>query len=122
MGSFLKYANPKDKNFTEVSDRKAMITGYMVLVMLAILVMFILLIWLRKKIFDDAEMVDNLAWTPSDFCLKGNCPDFSTACDYSNKSIEEEVIKHMKEKFEAEVEYVNVSYDIENIYELMAKE
>jgi len=32
-----------------------------------------------------------LAWTPSDFCLKGNCPEFTDECDYSNKGIEEEV-------------------------------
>jgi len=63
-----------------------------------------------------------MAWTPSDFALYGHSPDFSTSCDYTNKSIEAEVIEHMREKHDAEVEYVNVSYDIENIYELFAKE
>ena len=58
LGSFLKYANPRDNNFIDVKDRKAMITGYMVLVMLSIVVMFFLLIYLRKKIFESADLVD----------------------------------------------------------------
>jgi len=63
-----------------------------------------------------------MAWTPSDFALKGNCPDFSDECDYSNKAIEAEVKSYLKDTYNADVEYVNVSYDIENIYELYAKE
>ena len=89
----------------------------------AIILTFISLIYLRKKLLESADLVDQMAWTPSDFALLGHCPGFNEDCDYSVGSITEQIKKHMRVKHGImEIEYVNVAYDIENIYELFAKE
>ena len=58
FGSFLKFSNPQGKELVNVDDRKELIQGYLVVVMLSIFVMFLLLIYLRKKILDSSELVD----------------------------------------------------------------
>ena len=75
---------------------------------------------IRKKLSTDVEIVDKLAFTPSDFGVLGYCPEFSEDCDYTIEGIEAEIKEHFKEKYDIDdVEYVNVAYDIENIFDLM---
>jgi len=91
--------------------------------MFAILLTFVSLVYLRKKLLESSDLVDQMAWTPSDFALLGYCPGFSEKCDYSVKSITKEVREYMRVRFDIdEIEYVNVAYDIANIYELFAQE
>jgi len=90
---------------------------------LAIFFSFFGFVLMRVKITSSAEEVDKMAWTPSDFALVGYIPGFSRDCNYSKDSIEKEVTQYMSEKFNIiDIEYVSVAYDIENIYELLAKE
>jgi hypothetical protein len=67
----------------------------------------------------DVEIVDALAFTPSDFCLVGYCSEFSDSCNYSIKGIEDEIKTYFKDDYDIhDIEYVNVAYDIEDIFEL----
>jgi hypothetical protein len=67
----------------------------------------------------DVEIIDKLSFTPSDFGVIGYCPEFSEDCDYSIDGITEEIKSYFKENYDVDdVEYVNVAYDIENIFDL----
>ena len=70
----------------------------------------------------DVRTLDRLAYTPSDFALICSCPYFKPDCDYSPKSIEEQVKKHLKLNHGiTEIEYITATYDIANIFELYEK-
>ena len=45
--------------------------GYMIVVFLSIILMFIMLIFLRRNLIKAAMELDEGAVTPSDFCLHG---------------------------------------------------
>lgn len=53
----------------------------------------------------------------------GDCPMFSKECDYSPENIQKEVMDFMKEKHpQMKVIYVNVTYDIAEIFDLIELE
>lgn len=79
-------------------------------------------IYLRKRLLDRSFKLDRLANTPSDFTLLGYCPNFSAKCNYTKVSIEEEVKEYLKSFYGIEdIEYVNVVYDIHDVYEITEK-
>jgi len=117
FGAMLKFMDPD--NLVVFGERQDYIIGYCVGLAFGICVTFIFIQVIRKKLNNDVDVVDKLSFTPSDFCVIGFCPEFSEECDYSIAGIKEEIVKLFKEKYEIDdVEYVNVAYDIENIFEL----
>ena len=87
------------------------------------MITFISIIIIRKKLHKDVEVVDRLSYTPSDFCVVGLCPEFSDNCDYTIKGIEEEVRQVFKSEYGIDdIQYVNVAYDIEDIFDLLDQE
>lgn len=121
FGALIKYSDIG--SVVEFEERETYIVAYCGVMAFSILVTFIMINVIRKKLNHDVEVVDKLSYTPSDFCVVGNCPEFSEGCDYTIKGIEEEVRQVFKEKYEIEdIQYVNVAYDIEDIFELLDQE
>ena len=121
FGALLKYMDPD--NLVVFEERQDFIIGYCVCLAFGIVVTFTFVQVIRKKLNNDVEIVDKLAFTPSDFAVLGHCADFSDDCDYSIQGIQEEVQRFYKKKFGIdEIEYVNVAYDIENIFDLHDQE
>lgn len=58
------------------------------------------MIYIRKLLNRVVEIVDALSFTPSDFCLVGECSEFSDECNYSIKSIESEIRAGIKDRFD----------------------
>lgn len=106
-------------NLIEFKPREGYIIGYCIGLAVGIVVTLIFIQIIRKKLNNDVDIVDKLSFTPSDFGVIVHAPEFSENCDYSQQSIEEEIKSYMKENYEIDdVEYVNVAYDIANIFEL----
>jgi len=77
------------------------------------------LIWMRKKLLEEALKLDLDAFTPSDFCLMGTNIKFT---DYDPEAMKEKVKAHFEKKYNiSDVQYVNFAYDIQNFYELTEK-
>lgn len=69
-----------------------------------------------------ANQAESLATTPADFALLGHCKKFSADCDYSKQKVEAEIQSYLKDKYDLEeIEYVNVAWDIGEIYEVAAE-
>ena len=85
---------------------------------------FIALIFIRNYLAKDVETVDALYYTPSDFAVIADMPAFSVDCDYSVESIQKDIEEWLGRDHPevSGVEYVNVAYDIENIFELLNEE
>lgn len=117
FGALLKYMDTD--NLVTFDSREDYIIGYCVGLAFGICVTFIFIQIIRKKLNTDVDVIDKLSFTPSDFCVIGFCPEFSEECDYSIQGIRDEIERVFKEKYEIDgVEYVNVAYDIENVFEL----
>jgi len=117
FGALLKYMDPN--NLVVFKERQDYIIGYCVCLFFGVLITFIFIQVIRKKLNNDVEIVDKLSFTPSDFCVVGNCAEFSEDCDYSIEGITTEIKAFFNDKYGVEdVEYVNVAYDIENIFDL----
>lgn len=96
-----------------------MYTGFLAF---SILVSFISILCLRAKLRKDVVEIDAKAYTPSDFCVMGHCKTFKDDCQYTKESIEEHVRANFQKKYQIDdIEYVNVSYRIDNIYALLDK-
>lgn len=103
--------------------RQQFIIYYCVGMAVGIVVLMIFVQIIRRRLNNDVEVVDKLSFTPSDFGIIGLCPEFSDDCDYSIQGITDEVKAYFKEKYGIDdLEYVNVSYDIENIFDLLDQE
>ena len=117
FGALLKYMDPE--NLVVFEEREDYIIGYCVVLFVGVLITFIFIQVIRRKLNNDVEVVDKLSFTPSDFCVIGFCSEFSEDYDYSIEGITNEVREHFQSKFGLDdIEYVNVAYDIENIFEL----
>ena len=81
FGAFLKYMEPD--NLVEFKPREGYIIGYCIGLAVGILVTFIFIQIIRKKLNNDADIVDKLSFTPSDFGVIVHAPEFSEDCDYS---------------------------------------
>lgn len=73
---------------------------------------------LRRKLKNFIEKIDEITVTPSDFCVIGYCEDFSRDCDYTQNEIEREIKDYFSEYEITDVQYVNVSYNVKELYEL----
>lgn len=121
FGALIKYSDPL--KYIKFEQRDDFILAYCGLLTFTIIVTFLAMIYIRRLLNRVVEIVDALSYTPSDFCLVGECAEFSDECNYSIKSIESEVRAGIKDRFQIdEIEYVNVAYDIEDIFELLSKE
>lgn len=117
FGALLKYMDPE--NLVQFEERESYIIGYCVGLALGIFVVFVFVQIIRKKLHSDVGIIDKLSFTPSDFGVIVDAPEFSEECDYTQQSIEGEIKNFLKDTHEIEeVEYVNVAYDIANIFEL----
>ena len=100
-----------------------MIISYCVVLIVGNMITFIIYRVLRRKLRRDIDEVDSLITTPSDFCVMGQCPEFSRDCDYSSKQIEAQIKRYMYEKYEIDdIVYVNVAYDVNKLYDFYTQE
>lgn len=121
FGALLKYMDPQ--NLVVFQERQDYIIGYCLVLAVSVVITFLAIQIIRKKLNNIVEVIDKLSFTPSDFCVQGYCPEFSEDCDYSIQGITDEVKSYYKENYEIDdIEYVNVAYDIENIFDLHDQE
>ena len=119
FGIFVKFSNKDGEKYVIFEDRERYIEIVTGLMMASIIVFIICSVYLRKRLLDKAVKVDTLANTPSDFTLMGYCPYFSENCNYSKVSIEREIKEWLNDEFQInEIEYVNVAYDIHDMYQI----
>ena len=112
FGVFLKSGQSK-------ADEIEIVAGLM---MMAIFVTLIGSIILRRRLLMKAISVDTNATTPSDFALLGYCPYFDDDNDFSKEKVEEEVTAYFKFEYGInEIEYVNIVFDIHDIYDITAE-
>ena len=88
------------------------------LALLSIIFSLLFLIWMRYSLFKKALKLDQETYTPSDFCIMGMTMKFN---DYSSGAITEKIKEVFKEKWDIEVEYVNIAYNIVDFYKLSEK-
>ena len=72
FGALVKYMDPG--SLVQFDEREDYILGYCGVLAFAILITFISIIIIRRMLNKDVEVVDKLAYTPSDFCVVGTCP------------------------------------------------
>jgi len=126
FGVFVKFSDPRQPEaYAVFEDRQQYVEAVTALVMVAIVVTLLMNIYLRKRLLDKALKLDRQAYTPSDFCLMGWCPSFSESCDYTTRSIQEEIKSFLEQEENgvdgSEIEYIVVAYDIHDIYQITAE-
>ena len=120
FGALVIYTDPD--NLLLFDDRHYYIIGYCFGITAGLIISFFCIKFIQMQLNQDVKTLDQLAHTPSDFALICSCPYFRSDCDYSPKSIEEQVRNHLKLNHGiSELEYVTATYDIANIFELYEK-
>lgn len=91
----------------------------LVIFLLAVLISFLWLVYLRKKLLEKAMQLDLDIYTPSDFCLMGKNMKFN---DYNPKAIEKAIRDEFKNSYDIDnIVYVNPVYDIADFYNIFNK-
>lgn len=123
FGVFVKFSDRADPaKYAIFEDRKTYIEVVSGLMMVSIIVTILGNVCIRKRLLDKAVKLDKLAITPSDFALLGYCREFSSSCDYTKASIEQEIKDHFRDEYAIEdIEYVNICYDIHDVYSTTAQ-
>ena len=86
------------------------------LLIFSVLVSLVYLIWMRKKLLEEALKLDIDAFTPSDFCLMGMNMKFD---DYNPETMKEKVKAHFENKYSiTDIQYINFAFDIADFYKL----
>ena len=83
--------------------------------------MLIFLIWMRKRLADKANTLDDDVNSPADYCVVAKNLKFK---DYSNVAIEETIKNHFQSKYGIEgkdYQYSNPTYNIEDYYNVSSK-
>lgn len=122
FGAMLKCVEPE--RIVDFPERSDFINNYCVVMFIAVAATMIMITCIRVYLTKDINTIDALSYTPSDFAVIGDCPAFSVDNDYSLEAITKEVEEYLAEYVPdaSGVEYVNVAYDIEDIFELLSKE
>ena len=122
FGALLKYMEPDD-TFKHFAERRDLIVGYTGALFFGNIISFFIYRVLRRKLKNDIAKIDSMTSTPSDFCIMGQCEEFSRDCNYSQEQIEQEIKSYFYEKYEInDIEYVNVSYNVQALYGLYEEE
>ena len=108
------------KGGLEFAQRNDYMKVLLVVFLLAVLISFGWLIFLRKKLLEKALKLDEDIYTPSDFCIMGKNMKFE---NYNPSKIEEAIRENFKNKFEIDdIVYVNPVYDIADFYKIFNKQ
>ena len=85
-----------------------------VLLFVAILINFVWLIFMRKRLIDKSIAADKENITPSDFCLIGRNMRFK---NYSPDGIKKQIHEHFEKTFGiTNIVYINPVYQVDDIY------
>ena len=107
------------KSGLEFAKRNGYMKVLLVVFLLAILMTFLWLVRLRKKLLEKACKLDADIYTPSDFCLMGKNMKFD---DYNPKAIEKQIREEFKNMYDIDnIIYVNPVYDIADFYTVFNK-
>lgn len=108
-----------DGDFTEFKNKKGSLFNLFCCAVLALCVSFIFLIYMRAKLIGKALLLDQDAFTPSDFCLQGSKMEFD---DYTASAMEQKIRDHFQTKFGVtDIQYINPAFKIDGLYKLMTK-
>ena len=90
----------------------------MTLMSVSIVLMFIILIIIRRSLLNMAQALDLGAYTPSDYCIQGRSMKFD---DYAHMAIEDSLKDYFESNFDIEpshVMYVNPCFSIDDFYQV----
>ena len=74
--------------------------------------------WMRRRLLTKIMELDDKALAPSDYCLMGMHMKFE---DYTAQGMKEEITEYFTENYnqlEENIEYINISYNINKYYKL----
>ena len=118
FGAFVHHVDDEKYSYLDFEKRKKYVGVVATLVLVSIILSFLFLIWMRSNLLQKALKLDADAFTPSDFCIMGMTMKFD---DYSPDAITDKIKEVFKERWEIEVEYVNIAYTIADFYKLSEK-
>lgn len=90
----------------------------MSLMSISIIIMFIILIAMRRSLLNMAQQLDLGAYTPSDYCIQGSNMKFD---DYAHMAIEDSLKDYFQSNFDIDpshVMYVNPCFSIDDFYKV----
>ena len=119
MFSFGAFVFEPKKKQDDNSNRNVYMNILLAFLLFSILVSFLLVVYIRKRLLHKARVLDSHVYTPSDFCLMGTNMRFD---NYSP----EEITKTVKEEFKRlynidDIIYINPVYDIADFYKIFNK-
>lgn len=113
------FARAVKDGFEEFEGKKGTLYNLFMCSSLALLVALLFLIYMRAKLIGKALLLDQDAFTPSDFCIQGTEMQFD---DYTAVGMEKEIREHLEEKYGVtEVQYINPAFKIAGLYKFMTK-
>lgn len=118
LGAFLHH-DPKDNTKITIDiDGRAYNVGIIAGLLVAMLILTIgFLIYMRYRLKEFENKLDEDAMTPSDFCVMGTNMYFDK---YNPEAMETEIREGLKIKFGIEdIQYINPAYYINDFYKLV---
>ena len=105
---------------TTVLARPESMQAILVILFVTVIVTYLWLVYLRKKLLEKSIQLDAEVYSPSDFCLMGRNMKFH---NYNPDEIEKAIKEEFKLNYEIDdVIYVNPVYDIADFYEIFNKQ
>ena len=103
----------------EFKHKKGALYNMFLCSMFALFGALVFLIYMRAKLISKALLLDQDAFTPSDFCMQGYNMQFK---DYTATGMEKEIREFLEKKHQVtQVQYVNPAFRIDGLYKLMTK-